>query len=56
MEIYNRVSREFYNDSMDIYQDIWQMKLDVRSVHNESNIPFPELREEGKYYRVSGYL
>ena len=52
VEMYNLISEGVYNDTVDVYEDIYNMTLSVRSVTVEDEAQYPEIRLDGKIHLV----
>lgn len=48
VEMHNLISEGTYNDTLDIYEDIYNMTLSVRSVLVEDDAQYPDIRLDGK--------
>ena len=52
VEMYNLISEGVYNDTVDVYEDIYNMTLSVRSVTVKDEAQYPEIRLDGKIHSV----
>ena len=52
VEMYNLISEGVYNDTVDVYEDIYNLTLSVRSVTVKDEAQYPEIRLDGKIHSV----